>query len=65
MIYDIPINEIETLRRYQHNAGVKVTGILMPAKGYSPEAVSECLGIDTSTVYRYWHSYKEGRKHDL
>lgn len=30
----------------------------MLAKGYSAEAVSDCLGIDVSTVYRYWNFYK-------
>jgi transposase len=30
----------------------------MLAKGYSAEAVSDCLGIDVSTVYRYWNFYR-------
>jgi transposase len=61
MRYELPQTDIDTLRRYQRNVSgkeyVKVTGILMLAKGYSPENISECLGIDVSTVYRYWSLY--------
>jgi len=63
MRYELPLSDIETLRRYQRNVQgkeyVKVTSILMLTKGYSPESVSECLGIDSSTVYRYWTLYRE------
>jgi transposase len=62
MKYELPISELEVLRRYQRNVAgkeyVKVTSLLMLAKGYSPETVSDCLGIDVSTVYRYWNFYK-------
>jgi transposase len=61
MRYDLPISEIEILRQYQRNVRgkeyIKVTSILMLVKGYSPENVSECLGIDSSTVYRYWSHF--------
>ena len=29
----------------------------MLAKGYCAESASDCLGIDLSTVYRYWDFY--------
>jgi transposase len=56
--------DIATLERYQRNVSdrrsyVKVTCILMLGKGLSPKAVSEYLGIDGSTVYRYADSYHE------
>ncbi|MDR0540659.1 MAG: IS630 family transposase [Dysgonamonadaceae bacterium] len=49
-------------RRYQRKVTgkdyVKVTSLLMLYRGYSEEAVSDCLEIDVSTVYRYWNFYK-------
>ena len=61
MKYNMPPPALETLRRYQRNVSgkeyVKVTCILMLAKDYSAESVSDCLGIDISTVYRYWNFY--------
>ncbi|GHV39083.1 IS630 family transposase [Bacteroidia bacterium] len=63
MRYELSPTDIETLHRYQRNVRgkeyIKVTSILMLAKGYSPESVSECLGIDTSTVYRYRSLYTD------
>jgi hypothetical protein len=57
MEFNLTPNELETLRRYQRNVSgkkyVKVTCILMLGKGYFPACVSECPGIDASTVYRY------------
>jgi transposase len=62
MIYDLPIEAIESLRCYQRNVRgkeyIKVTSILMLSKGLSAEIVSDSLGIDLSTVYRYWTTYK-------
>ena len=54
--------DIEILERYQRNVSdrrsyVKVTCILMLGKGLSPQTVSEYLGIDDSTVYRYAGSF--------
>ncbi|MDR2954575.1 MAG: helix-turn-helix domain-containing protein [Prevotella sp.] len=63
MRYDLPISDIDTLRRYQRNVSgkgyIKVTGLLMLSNGLSVETVSDSLGIDISTVYRYWNSYKK------
>ena len=39
---------------------VKVTGILMLNKGFTPSTVSESLGMDVSTVYRYASLYIGG-----
>ena len=58
--------ETETLERYQRNvcertSYVKVTCILMLSKKYNPAEVSDILGIDISTVYRYANAYgKDG-----
>jgi transposase len=64
MKYDLSSQDIESLRRYQRNVKgkeyIKVTSILMLARGLSIEIVSDSLGIDISTVYRYWHVYKRG-----
>jgi transposase len=53
---------LEKLHRYQRNVTgneyVKITCLLMLAKRYSAEAVSDCFGIDVSSVYRYWNLYK-------
>jgi transposase len=63
MRYELPVSDMETLRRYRRNVRgkeyIRVTGLLMSAKGYSPENVSECSGIDASTVYRYWSLFRE------
>jgi hypothetical protein len=39
---------------------IKVTRILMLHQGFSPQSVSESLGIDVSTVYRYAVQYSIG-----
>jgi transposase len=39
---------------------VKITSILMLHKGFTPQTVSESLGIDVSTVYRYAAQYSIG-----
>ena len=54
--------EQETLRKYQRNVAgtreyVKVTCILMLSQGMSVQTVSDSLGIDISTVYRYCSTY--------
>ena len=54
--------EVESLEGYWRNVSdrrsyVKVTCILMLSKGLSPKEVSEYLGIDGSTVYRYTGSF--------
>lgn len=58
-------SEREELRKLQRNLCgssdyARVTCILMLDKGYKPSAVSECLGIDISTVYRYRSTYLHG-----
>jgi transposase len=62
MRYELSIADRETLRRYQRNVSgkeyIKVTSLLMLGNGLSVETVSDSLGIDISTVYRYWNSYK-------
>ncbi|MDR1098813.1 MAG: helix-turn-helix domain-containing protein, partial [Tannerella sp.] len=39
---------------------IKVTSILMLHRVFSPQTVSESLGIDVSTVYRYAAQYSTG-----
>jgi transposase len=39
---------------------IKVTSILMLHRGFSAQTVSESLGIDLSTVYRYAAQYSIG-----
>ena len=58
-------SEREELRKLQRNLCgssdyARVTCLLMLDKGYKPSSVSECLGIDISTVYRYRSSYLHG-----
>lgn len=64
MKFELNLSEIETLRIYQRNVAgtrqyVKVTCILMLSRGLSAETVSDSLGIDVSTVYRYRESYSK------
>jgi transposase len=56
-------DERETLKRYRRNVSgrssyVKVTTILMLSSGISSETVADHLGIDKSTVYRYFQMYQ-------
>ena len=53
--------ELQQIQRNVTGADyVKVTGILMLNKGLTPRTVSESLGIDVSTVYRYAALYIGG-----
>lgn len=63
-------SEREELRKLQRNLCgssdyARVTCILMLDKGYKASAVSECLGIDISTVYRYRSTYLHGSVGEL
>lgn len=63
-------SEREELRKLQRNLCgssdyARVTCILMLDNGYSPSAISDCLGIDISTVYRYRSSYLHGGAGEL
>lgn len=63
-------SELEELRRLQRNLCgssdyARVTCILMLHNGYSPSSISECLGIDASTVYRYRSLYLHGGAGEL
>lgn len=65
MEMSLSISEREELRKFQRilcgcSGYARVTCLLMLHKGYKPSAVSECLGIDISTVYRYRSSYLHG-----
>jgi transposase len=62
MNFTLTAEDTETLRGYQRNVFgtkeyVKVTCILMLSRQFSPQVVSESLGIDVSTVYRYRNIY--------
>lgn len=65
MEFELSTSEREELRKLQRNLCgssdyARVTCLLMLDKGYKPSSVSECLGIDVSTVYRYRTSYLHG-----
>jgi transposase-like protein len=53
----LPQKEFEALKRFQRNVSgsdyIKVTGILMLHNGNSVQNISDSLGIDIPTVYRY------------
>jgi transposase len=62
MIFQLTSKEIEEMKFYQHQTKdksvyTKVTCLLMLDRGLSVENVSQCLGINISTVYRYVKSY--------
>jgi len=59
---ELTIESKDTLKRYQRETDdksvyTKVTCILMLSTGFSVDDVSQSLGIDTSSVYRYAKSY--------
>ena len=65
MQIELSPSDLSTLRKLQRNlAGssdyARVTCILMLSMGNSPSFVSACLGIDSSTVYRYRSAYLRG-----
>ena len=61
MFNELSSIEISELKLVQGNVRgsdyIKVTCILMLHKGFSPQDISDSLGIDTSTVYRYANQY--------
>lgn len=70
MLLKLSPSEIEILRKLQRNlAGssdyARVTCLLMLGMGNSPSLVSSCLGVDTSTVYRYRSMYLHGGESEL
>ena len=70
MQIELSTSEIDALRKLQRNpAGssdyVRVTCILMLSMGNSPSFVSDCLGIDCSSVCRYRNAYLHGGSGEL
>lgn len=70
MEFQLSTSEREELRKLQRNLCgssdyARVTSLLMLDKGYKLSVVSECLGIDVSTVYRYRTSYLHGSVGEL
>ena len=64
MKISLPSTDIEILERYRHNVSdrrsyAKVTCILMLHRGYAPGEISDCPGIDNSTVYRSADSFSQ------
>ena len=62
MKLELTSKEITELKRYQRQTSdktvyTKATCILMFSQRFSSEAISQSLGIDISTVYRYVKSY--------
>jgi transposase-like protein len=64
MKIELTEERLSELKQYQHNVNgtdyIKVTSILMLHQGFSPRSISESLGIDLSTVYRYASLYSIG-----
>ena len=65
MQIELSPSDIKTLRKLQRNlAGssdyARVTCILMLGMGNPPSFVAECLGIDSSTIYRYRSAFLHG-----
>jgi transposase len=65
MQLELSQSDIKTLRKLQRNLTgssdyARVTCILMLYMGNSPSFISECLGIDSSTVYRYRGAFLSG-----
>jgi transposase len=60
-------NELKRYQRQTEDKSVytKVTCILMLSKNFSADAVSQSLGIDVSTVYRYVKSYSSAGLSDF
>ncbi len=64
MKFELTDTAREELQTFQRKVGsrseyVKVTCLLMLDKGYGFTEISECLGIDKSTIHRYRASYEE------
>jgi len=64
MYLELSKQEEESLKQLQRSlkerwSYIRVTCILMLSRGYSASAVSELLGIDDNSVYRYAHGYRE------
>jgi transposase len=61
--------ELAALRLHQRNSigapYIKVTALLMLHKGFGVSEVSDSLGIDASTLYRYCQTYRTGGISDL
>jgi transposase len=62
MKLELTTDEIAELKRYQRQTTdkiiyTKVSCVLMSSQGLSPEVISQSLGIDISTVYRYVKFY--------
>jgi hypothetical protein len=60
---DLPISNLEILRRYQRNVTGKEYIIYIRLyvylnRDYPVENISDCLGIDIFTVYHYWNFYQ-------
>lgn len=70
MELSLSASEREELCKLQRNlCGIsdyaRVTCILMLDSSHSPSAISDCLGIDTSTVYRHRSTYLHGGSANL
>lgn len=64
MRFTLTIAERESLRIFQRTVRsrseyVKVTSLLMLDKDYSITEISDCLGIDDSTIHRYRASFQQ------
>jgi transposase len=62
MNYELTIDEVTELKQIQQNISgtdyIKVTCILMLHHKFSPKEISNSLGIDISTIYRYAEQYR-------
>ena len=65
MMLNLPIEDLETLRRIQHSKEFEpywdqITCILMLAHGRDAKTIAYDLGISLSSVYNYAETYKWG-----
>jgi hypothetical protein len=65
MMLNLSIEELETLRRLQHNKEiepywVQITCMQMLAHGHDAETISYDLGISPSCVYNCAETYRSG-----
>ena len=64
MNFKLTDSDRDALRKFQRNVSdrssyIKVTTLLLFDKGLSISEISDYLGIDDSTIYRYLNSYQK------
>ena len=65
----LDISQLALLKELQHNTSdsdtyQRLTTLLMIHNKFSPQEISDNLGIDKSTVHRHYHQYTSSRNLD-